>query len=155
MYVTFLCVMFSVRRKGSYPLQCRGGGMWAASSAERVVVPGCHQVNWVGEVEIVSKTCVYFGMKRFVNELLVVRDMLKWSLCIFFCVATTINGIATSNSRSQAILCQIWRTTLMVLRTLGPPIEVSNVVIKDWQWMACVFGCGDNNCEICQGFHTL
>ena len=54
-------------------------GMSAASAfgAERLVVPGGHQVNWPGEVEIVSKTCVYFGMKRSVIELLVARGMLK------------------------------------------------------------------------------
>ena len=48
-----------------------------ASGAERVVTPGHHQVKWAGEVEIVSKTCVYFGMERSVSELLVVRGMLK------------------------------------------------------------------------------
>ena len=54
-------------------------GTWAVSTfgVERLVMPGGHQVNWLGEVEIVSKTCVYFGMKRSVVELLVVRGMLK------------------------------------------------------------------------------
>ena len=33
-------------------------GAWVASGAERVVAPGGHKVNWLGEVEIVSKTCV-------------------------------------------------------------------------------------------------
>ena len=48
-----------------------------ASSEEGMVAPGCHQVNCVGKMEVVSKTCVQFGMKRSVNELLVVRVMLK------------------------------------------------------------------------------
>ena len=45
----------------------------------------------------------------------------------------------------------------MVQMTQGlSPIKVSDFVIKDCQWwMGCAFGCGDNNCEICQVFHTL
>ena len=57
----------------------QSGGGGATSGAEigmeRLVMPGGHQVNRPGEMEIVSKTCVYFGMKGSVIELLVVRDV--------------------------------------------------------------------------------
>ena len=62
-------------------------GVWVVRTfgAERLVVPvqstKVYRLpiisHWPGEVEIVSKTCVYFGMKRSVIELLVVRGMLK------------------------------------------------------------------------------
>ena len=64
----------------------------SAFSAERLVVPGGHQVNQPGEVEIVSKTCVYFGMKRSVVELLVVRGYVKVITPHFFCIVTMISG---------------------------------------------------------------
>ena len=77
MNVTFLCLLcFQSGGRGVTYCSAEGGGM-RASSEERVVAPGCHQVNKVGKVEVVSKTCVQFGMKRSVNELLVVRGMLK------------------------------------------------------------------------------
>ena len=31
-----------------------------ASSEERMVAPGCHQVDWARKIEIVSKTCAQF-----------------------------------------------------------------------------------------------
>ena len=70
----FLC--FQSGERGVTSSGVEEGSTWA-SSMERVVAPGHHQVDQAGKVETVSKTCVHFGMKRSVNELLVVRGMLK------------------------------------------------------------------------------
>ena len=71
MYIS--CILcFQSGGRGVTSSGAEGGGM-GVSSAERMVAP----VDWVGKVEIVSKTCVHFGMKRSVNELMVVRGMLK------------------------------------------------------------------------------
>ena len=100
------------------------GGMWM-SSKEDMVAPGHHQVNVMGHMEVVSKTCVYFRVKMSVNELLVILKL------IFF-VATMIGDIIEGDTIYPQIHCQILRSTHMVQRTPGPSlIEVSDVVIKE------------------------
>ena len=118
----------------------QSGGRGATSSAEigmeisteRLVAPGCHQVDWLGKVEIVSKTGVYFGMKRSVIELLVVRGMLKWSLLIFFCVVTMIGGTINIGTECHPLTCPgTPKSTVIGQRILGHfQNKVSNVAVK-------------------------
>ena len=90
-----------------------------------MVAPGHHQVNGMGQMEVVSKTCVYFRVKMSVNELLVILKL------IFF-VATMIGDIIEGDTIYPQIHCQIPRSTHTAQRTPGPSlIEVSNVVIKE------------------------
>ena len=117
------------------------GGTWT-SSKQDMVVPGHHQVDGMGQMEVVSKTCVYFRVKMSVNEMLVILKL------IFF-VATMIGNIIEGDTIYPQIHCQILRSTHMVWRTPGPSlIEVSDVVIKvSGVNGLCIFRYGDNNGE--------
>ena len=99
-----------------------------------------HQVDGMGQMEVVSKTCVYFRVKMSVNELLVILKL------IFF-VETMIGNIIEGDTMYPQIHCQTPRSTCLVLRTSRPSlIEVSDVVIEESGVNGVFsFRYGDNN----------
>ena len=122
-----------------------------------MVEAGHPKIHRSWKKEIVSKVLYifFFFLKWSISELLVARDLLS-DLFLYWLVVIMTGDITKKDLRYQAILHLIPRITPMGLRIQGPSyIKVSDVVIKGQQLQGWVFGCGDNNCEICQGFHTL